>query len=203
MGVRVLGLGGSHRAGNTDALLERALAGAASQGAETELVLLRNLKLNICGLCDEHCNLTGQCPIQDDMQGLYLKLRQAHGLILASPVYFRSVSAQTKLMVDRCQALWATKYRLRRPVADVPTPRPGVFIAVSNQQKPQEYPAAITVVRSLFATLDIRYAGELLVGGLDRGDEVQQHPEYLERAFALGAELARLATTSHDPRQHR
>ncbi|MBI2918209.1 MAG: flavodoxin family protein [Chloroflexi bacterium] len=196
MSVRVLGIGGSHRVGNADALLSRAMEGVACRGVEVELVLLRHLRIEVCGMCDEHCNRTGTCPLNDGMQGLYGKLRQANGLILASPIYFRSVSAQTKLMVDRCQTLWATKHLLHRPVSDAPTPRPGVFIAVSNQEKPQEYPGALTVVKSFFATLDFDYAGELLVGGMDWAGEVQGHPDQLERAFKLGVELARLAQQS-------
>lgn len=187
--MKVLGIGGSHRAGNTEALLARSLEGAASQGAETEMVLLRQLHMSWCGLCDDHCNRTGRCPLPDDMQRLYIKLRQAQGIVLASPIYFRSISGITKIMVDRCQALWVTKYRLHRPVADVPTPRPGIFIAVSNQEKTQEFPGAVTVARSFFSTLDVEYDGELLVGGLDRAEDVYQHPEYLERAFELGGRL--------------
>lgn len=196
MTVKVLGIGGSHRVGNTDAMLSRAMEGAASGGVETELVLLRHLRIEVCGMCDDHCNRTGACPLNDGMQGLYAKLRQANGLILASPIYFRSISAQTKLMVDRCQTLWATKYLLHRSVSDAPTPRPGAFIAVSNQGKPQEYPGALTVVKSFFATLDFQYAGELLVGGMDWAGEVRQHPDHLEQAYKLGAELASRAARS-------
>ncbi len=196
MTAKVLGIGGSHRVGNTDAMLVSAMEGAASQGVDTETVLLRHLRIGVCGLCDDHCNHTGVCPLDDGMQALHGKLRQAHGLILASPIYFRSVSAQTKLMIDRCQTLWATKYLLHRAVADVPVPRPGAFIAVSNQGKPQEYPGALTTVKSLFATLDITYAGELLIGGLDWAGQVKRHPEYLQQAYDLGARLASLAMAS-------
>ena len=115
--MKVLGIAGSpRRGGNTDLLLEQAMVGAKSVGAETETIVLSKLSIEPCRHCDG-CLAEGQCVIDDDMQSIYPKLRQADRIILASPMFFMGITAQAKAMIDRCQALWAIKYVLHQPVA--------------------------------------------------------------------------------------
>lgn len=99
--MKVLGVVGSPRKqGNTAALVERVLEGARSVGAETEAVYLGEMDINPCLACDD-CKKTGQCTQMDDMQGVYQAIGRARGLVLASPVYFDHISAQTKIFIDR------------------------------------------------------------------------------------------------------
>ena len=53
-----------------------------------------------------------KCIIKDDMQMIYQKLFEADRIILATPVFFATVSTHAKILIDRCQALWAKKYLL-------------------------------------------------------------------------------------------
>jgi len=115
--MRVLGIAGSpRRGGNTDLLLEKAIAGASDAGAETEIIVLHGLNISPCRHCDG-CLEAGRCVIEDDMQWIHTRLRESDRLIVASPVFFMGLTAQTKMMIDRCQALWAIKYVLKQPVA--------------------------------------------------------------------------------------
>ena len=111
--MKVLGIMGSPRIkGNTDLLLDEALKGAASQGAEVEKILADKLQI---APCKEYyaCLKDGNCIIRDDMDDVYAKLLAADAIIIASPMFFYTVSAQLMVLISRCQALWARKYVLK------------------------------------------------------------------------------------------
>ncbi|HIE52322.1 MAG TPA: flavodoxin family protein [Armatimonadetes bacterium] len=200
----VLGLGGSPReGGNTDLLLERALAGAAQAGAQVEKVILNRLHLTPCQHCDG-CRQTGQCIIEDDLQGLYPKLKKAEGLILASPIFFLGVTAQTKILIDRCQAFWAAKYLLgHRWRTRDGQPRRGLFISVSAHPCPDHFPPAIATVKAFFATLDVIYAEELLFPGVGEKGAIVRHPTALQEAFAAGQRLVTGIQDAGGKRSHK
>jgi multimeric flavodoxin WrbA len=106
----VLGISGSPReGGNTDTLLEQALSGAKSKGASVEKIVLNNLNFSPCQECN-NVREDGVCTVKDDMQTVYAKIESAGAIILASPIFFGSLSAQTKMMIDRFQCLWLSEY---------------------------------------------------------------------------------------------
>ena len=112
--MKVLGIYGSPRkGGNSDQLLDKALEGARSAGAETSTVYARDLKMVGCLECGG-CNHTGECVVEDDMQAIYPLLEEAEVIFLASPIFFYGVTAQVKALIDRTQALWSKK-RLENP----------------------------------------------------------------------------------------
>jgi len=190
--VKVLGIAGSaRRSGNTEKLLDRALDGACRAGAVTEKVVLLDMELHPC-ICPrtDDCLPNGICSVQDEMQILYPKLLQCDLLFVASPIFFRSVTAQLKAMIDRCQALWVCKYRLRHDITPHRSaPRRGLFISVASQGGRREFEGAITVMRSFFASINARYETDLLLGEVEQPWDVLAHPEYLEYAYELGLQL--------------
>ncbi len=188
--VRVLGIGGSpRRGGNTDLLLAEFLRGAESQGAETKTIVLNSLRISPCQHCDA-CFEAGICRIKDDMQSIYPELEAADVIVLAAPMHFMGLSAQTKLMIDRCQSLWARKYILKvPPLGAEADKRRGFFIAVGGTKYASLFQGAITVVKALFICLDITYAGEMLFKGIDKKGEVKGHPEALKQAFEAGQKI--------------
>jgi multimeric flavodoxin WrbA len=99
--VKVLGIVGSPRkGGNTEIMLEEALAAAREAGAETEIVRIADKNIAPCDACYS-CRKTGVCKIKDDMQPIYKQLEAADGVFFATPVYFYSVTAQLKTVIDR------------------------------------------------------------------------------------------------------
>jgi len=99
-------LGSPRRKGNSATLARQAAAGAKSAGAEVETFYLHGMRIAPCSACSGCLKRTrDNCVIDDDMQSLYPKLRSCHALVIASPIYKFSVSAQTKLFFDRCYAL--------------------------------------------------------------------------------------------------
>ena len=99
-------LGSPRKNGNSAILAEEISKGARSTGVKIETIFLQGLKLapcKSCYACQKH-NSKG-CAIKDDMQSIYLKLIKAEAWVIASPVYWFSMSAQTKIFLDRCFAL--------------------------------------------------------------------------------------------------
>ncbi len=181
--MKILGISGSpRRNGNTALLLERVLNGADSAGAETESVFLNELKIAPCQSCNA-CRTEDKCIIRDDMGPLYEKLISSDIITLASPIFFGSLSAQTKIMIDRCQALWA-KGKVETPK------RYGIFLAVSAVDRKDFFENARAITKNLFATLGVAYRDELFVPGVDEKISILSKGDALERAFDIGARAA-------------
>jgi multimeric flavodoxin WrbA len=188
--MKVLGIAGSpRRGGNTDLLLAEVMKGAASCGAEVKTVILNDLKVTPCQHCDA-CLKTGRCRIDDDMQMIYRELKEADRVVIASPIQFMGPTAQMKLMIDRCQALWARKYVLKIPPLGTNQERKGIFISVGALKIANLFEPALTIVKSMFKVLDITYAGELVFPGIDKKGAIAKHPEALKQAFLAGQKLA-------------
>ena len=186
--MKVLGiLGSPRREGNTEILLDEALRGASDHGGLCEKVILRDLKITPC-LEIYKCAEDGVCAIQDEMQGLFPKIIQAERLLLASPIFFYSVPALAKAMIDRCQSLWVKKYILKLPVSPI-ADRKGVFISVAATRGKKLFDGVRLTVRYFFDAIDVAYSDELFVRGADEKGEVRDQPEALKAAYDLGRRL--------------
>ena len=188
--MKVLGLFGSpRRGGNTDLLLEEMLRGAQSREAEIEKIFLSEWDISGCRECRK-CEIDGNCVIQDQMQKLYPKLLQADYIILASPIFFYGVTAQAKRMIDRCQALWARKYILKKTsMQEESARRKGWFISVGGSRGEKVFQGAILTVRYFFDALNVEYAGELTFRRIDSKGAIKKHASALEEAFQAGQRL--------------
>lgn len=102
----IVGICGSPRKKATEYVLTEALHMLAQRGFETEFFTVRGKQIGFCTHCD-FCLKHKECVHKDDMYELYPLLADAHGLVIASPVYNGGVSAQTKAVMDRCRALVA------------------------------------------------------------------------------------------------
>jgi multimeric flavodoxin WrbA len=103
--MKILGISGSpHVQGNTVTLLNEALNGAKTEGAETELWSVAGKTIAPCEGC-RACFGKGICKIQDDMQALHNKMLESDGIIFGTPVYFWDLTAQAKAIIDRTFSL--------------------------------------------------------------------------------------------------
>ena len=99
--VRIIGISGSPRAGgNTDIILSEALAAAKEDGAEVRLIRVSDYRLEPCSAC-QACFTSQKCVIEDDCEKIYREMLHSDGVILGSPSYFQSVTAQMKIFIDR------------------------------------------------------------------------------------------------------
>ena len=181
-------MGSPRIGGNADLLLDEALRGAESQGADTEKIVVDKLKISPCR---EYygCLRDGNCVISDDMDDIYLKLLEADLVIVASPMFFYGLTAQVKALIDRCQALWARRYVLKQSPPD--STRKGAFIAVGATKGKQLFDGSKLTLKYFFEAIGVDYADELLVRGVDKRGDIKKHPTALQDALELGKRLAR------------
>lgn len=107
MSKRVLILSGSPRkGGNSDLLCDEFMKGAKESGNEAEKIFIRDKKIGYCNACYYCSNNNGECAIKDDMAEILDKMQAADVIVMASPVYFYSVDAQMKALIDRSVARW-------------------------------------------------------------------------------------------------
>ncbi len=176
----VLGLQGSpRRKGNTSYLLSVFLNEAASLGAKTHIVEI--VEKNIIP-CKEYivCEKKGFCPIDDDMQHeIYPLLRQADVIIAASPIFFYNFTAQFKALIDRCQTLWARKYRLKLkdPARNY---RRGFLLSVAATKGKNLFEGLNLTAKYFFDAVDAHYEGSLSYRGIERTRDMAKHPTVLE-----------------------
>jgi multimeric flavodoxin WrbA len=183
--------GSPRRRGNTATLLKKAIEGARDSGADVEEIVLRDLKISPC-LEIYGCLQTGECAIKDDFQMVRDKILNAQGLMLASPVFFYTVSAHTKMLMDRFQSLWVKKYWVDKAPRDQQTNnRKALFISVGATKGKKLLDGMLLSIKYFFDVLDMELWKALLYRQLDFQDDVLKHPEYLEEAYLAGKQFAR------------
>lgn len=107
MSKKVLILSGSPRKnGNSDLLCDAFLKGATEAGNQTEKIFIHSKKIGFCNACYYCKNHAGECVIKDDMTEILDKMQEADVIVMASPVYFYSIDAQMKAVIDRSLARW-------------------------------------------------------------------------------------------------
>ncbi|MBC7247119.1 MAG: flavodoxin family protein [Actinobacteria bacterium] len=189
--VRILGIAGSPRQnGNTSLLLDEALRGARDAGATINKIIVCNRDIYPCQGCGD-CRRDGICLLDDAMEKIYSLTLSSHGIILAAPIYFNSLNAQVKALIDRHQCIWARKSILGEEVTDPSTrhARRGLFLSVAGADDPRAFDGALRVVDIFFDVLDIKYYERLLFFRMEEKGAVKKHPTALRDAYAAGEHL--------------
>ncbi|MDR3603832.1 MAG: flavodoxin family protein [Desulfomonilaceae bacterium] len=185
--MKLLGIYGSPRkGGNSDFLLNEALKGAKSLGAEIQAIRSFDLTISGCRECGG-CDKTGKCVVRDDMDSVYPQLVESEVVILASPMFFYGITSSAKALIDRCQALW-NKRMLEKP----PDLRRrydsgrGYLIAVGATKGSNLFEGSEMVAKYFFDALDKSYEGGLFVRSVEGKAAVMERSEILKEAFELG-----------------
>ena len=179
---RVLIVNGSPRKkGNSVTLAERVAEGARAVGAEVESVLLHDLDIKPCDACDVCLKDSERdCHIDDGMKGLYPLLRRTDALVIAGPVYWFTVSAQTKLFMDRCYALQGPGGNALRGK------RIGIVLTYADSDAVNS--GAVNAIRTFQDAY--RYIGcpivGMVYGSADAPGEVRDNSDLMDRAYNLG-----------------
>ena len=181
----VIVLGSPRKQGNSATLAEQVAAGAEATGGEVESFYLHGMDIRACTACDVCRQETAKdCVIDDDMQSLYPKLRQADAVVIASPIYWCTVSAQTKLFLDRCYALGGPEGD------DLAGKRIGIVLTYADPD-----PFCSGAVNALRTFQDgFNYIGADIVGMIYgrawKAGEIRNDQSLMEKAYRLGKELA-------------
>jgi multimeric flavodoxin WrbA len=179
--MKILGLSFSPRVrGNTEILLEAVLSGARRLKAETELYRVAGRDIRPCDGCAS-CWDIGKCHIEDDMQELYRKMQEADGIIFGTPVYFYSMTAQGKTVIDRTFALGRSKKNLANKVGGIVVV--GGSLGLVDAVKDLYF--YMIVARMLPASFVAAY-------GAAKGD-VKELPKCMQAAQGLGKQIVKIA----------
>ena len=134
----IVGICGSPREMATAHVLKECLKMLEDRGFETASFAVRGNKITPCQHCD-YCLKNKECVIRDDMYQLYPLLKEAEGIVIATPVYNGSLSAQTKAVMDRCRALVAADFDFFRGKA-------GMAIAVGGDRMGGQEQAILQII---------------------------------------------------------
>ena len=180
-------LGSPRKKGNSTVLAKQIIRGVESVDAKVETVYLNGLNIKPCQGCYacKKKNSTG-CAVDDDMQSLYPKLVESDAWIIASPVYWFSMSAQTKIFMDRCFALWNEDSEINSLY------KKRIAIAMSYGDSDPFNSGCVNALRSFQDAY--RYAGAKIVGmvygSADEPGEIVSNAELMTRAEKIGNKLA-------------
>jgi multimeric flavodoxin WrbA len=191
MNATVVGLVGSPRKGmNTDTLVSEMLRGAGSAGAQTAKIYLNDLDIRPCQAC-ETSPAPAYCFYHDGMDTIYQVLATADALVIGTPAYYLSLSAQLKLVMDRsnCLAEPVTREDGRRARRSrLAKRKKAVFVWVADLSRNPEH--ALAEVKLWCHEVNAELAGTLIATDSDRGEGARGRPELLRRAFEAGVSLA-------------
>jgi multimeric flavodoxin WrbA len=172
--------------GNSTLLAAEAARGAGEAGAEVRIVSLAGLSLNPCRACDR-CRKPGAegCVQKDDFETLHDDLKVADALLIASPVYWFTMSGQAKTFMDRLYVFGAKSYR------ELKGKRIGIILT-SGDADPRSSGAvnAMSAFKDAFAYLGAPIVGMIHAAGGKSG-AVLKNKALLKEARALGRSLAR------------
>ena len=184
-------LGSPRRNGNTELLLKESVKGIEDSGLTVQTYNLNLMKIKPCQDCGG-CNETGRCVFQDDMNIIYDSIRSADRIILASPIFFFALSAQAKLMIDRCQSFWCEKYILRKPIDEGRYGRKGLLLLVGGMNKDIGIQCGETCAKAFFRTISVPQHETLSFLGVDQKGDIASHPTALKDAYGAGNKLISL-----------
>ncbi len=174
------------RKGNTAALLKQAVAGALDAGAAVDEIVLRDYKISPC-LEIYGCKRDGECAIKDDFQAVRDRVLACRGLMIATPIFFYTVSAHLKLFMDRCQSLWVKKYWINETPFNQWVPvRKAFLLSVGATKGKKLFDGTLLSMKYFLDVLDAELWDTFLIRGLDLEGDALSHPEHMEAAFSRG-----------------
>jgi multimeric flavodoxin WrbA len=178
-------IGSPRKHGNSTILAEEAARGARAAGAEVEVVRLKDVAIGPCLAC-ESCRRKGAkgCVQEDGMTLLYPRLRAADAILISSPVYWFTMSAQVKLLMDRLYAFGAEKgYALQGK---------GIGIILTYADADPFSSGAVNALRAFqdaFAFIGAPIKG-MVYGSASKPGEVRGNNSLLKDARMLGRKLS-------------
>jgi multimeric flavodoxin WrbA len=177
--------GSPRKKGNSATLAQQVATGAEAAGAHLETYYLHGLDIHPCNACDACLKSDDpDCVIDDDMQTLYPRLQEADAIVIASPIYWFTISAQTKLFMDRCYAFLGPG---ENPLKD----KQFAIVLAYGDSDPFNS-GAVNALRTFQDGLG--YIGAEIVGTVygsaSKPGEIAHNEALMEKAYQLGQRLA-------------
>lgn len=178
MNILIL-IGSPRNNGNTDLLAQAFAQGAEAKGHKADVIKVGEVNVKPCmgcNMCFEDNEMA--CVQKDDMQDVYARMKNADMLVVASPVYFYSISAQLKAVIDRCH----------NPIRDTFNIKKAALLLVGASSKPAIFDAALAEYKLCIDYFGIEDAGHVLVGGVKAKGDIR-NSDALKKAYTMGESL--------------
>ncbi len=187
--MKVVAFHGSPRGGgNTEILLKESIKAIEEDGHEVILFNAAKMKISPCLNCGG-CDDTGECVVKDNMDDVYKAIREGERFILSSPIFFFSLTAQIKILIDRCQAIWCEKYLLNKPIPEGENGRKGLLIMVGGMKKETGFKCGNTLATAFFRTISVPEHKVISYPDVDAKGAIKDHPTALKDAYDAGKSL--------------
>ena len=193
MTIYVGGISGSpRRHGDTESLLDSFLEGAEESGAETEKIVLKNLNYSSCSGCYS-CHKKGSCIFRDDITSFFERIDDFDILVVASPVYSMTVTAELKSLIDRAHPFWSRKFIIKDLFFDEDHLKghKGVFISTAGQKSDIVFDHCYPVVKAFFNGTGFDYCMNIVYDDMDTYDGINGHPTALADSKNRGSEIVK------------
>ena len=164
---------------NSEILAHEMEKGAKEAGNEVEFVTLKDKEINFCKGCMA-CQKIGRCVIDDDVNPILEKMKNAEVIVWATPVYYYEMSGQMKTLIDRANALYSSQHNIKE-----------VYVITTSADGSENVVQTVLAgVKGWIACLSgVRLSGFLNGGGLDAPNQVSQNSQLLSKAFELGKNI--------------
>ena len=183
--------GSPRKRGSTDTLLDAFVSGARERRVSVQRLYPRDMNIRWC-LGSRQCEKRGRCVLADDMQKIYPLFESAKAIVLASPIFFYTVTSCVKPVIDRAQALWARKYVLNNPVPAVVdgVERLGYFLSCGATRGADLFEGVLLTMKYFYDALSVKQAESLTYRRIENPGDIEKLPGALEEAAALGRTAA-------------
>lgn len=161
--IKILGISAAATPKSRSELLLNLLLDEFSKSSgDVKKIFIRDLEISFCdGL--RGCEKTGKCKFSDDMRVLEKAILLSDIVAVSAPIYFTSVPAKLKAVVDRCQLYWARKNILG---TFSPSPKKGFFISVAGRNP--DFSHAEAVIKAFFSVFNIKLVGRFYLPNTDK-----------------------------------
>ena len=179
--------GSPRKNSNTHLLVKEAQRGLADCNIDSEIFFLNDMNIKGCQAC-YYCkkNNTAQCSVNDDMQKIYQAMEEADGIIVATPIYFSDVTAQTKIWLDRLFPYIDMNLR-----SLLPRNKRAAIIFTQNQPNPDLFAVHMQAFARVLGIVGFEVKGSMLAYDIDKGYKpmVTEHEQFMQNAYTIGREL--------------
>lgn len=164
---------------NSEILAREAEKGAKDAGHEVEFVTLKDKVINFCKGCMA-CQKLGRCVINDDVNAIAEKMKEAQVIVWATPIYYYEMSGQMKTIIDRANYLYSSDYKFREVY----------LITTSADNTKGVMQTVLNGVNGWIACFDgVEFCGGVEGGGLEDMGDVQNRADLLEAAYNMGKNI--------------
>jgi len=181
----VIVIGSPRENGNSATLALQAADGVRRAGGEPQVFRLADMDIRPCRACETCQRKKGYCcVINDDMRVVYPAMRKACGLVISSPIYWFSVSAQTKLFIDRLYAFVGPKGH------GLTGRRIGILLTYGDADPFSSGAVnALRMFQDAFRYIRAPIAG-MVYGSANEAGEIAKDKILMKEAFELGRQVA-------------